>query len=253
MDPLRVSAKHLPDTDPELLQRFAVVQPAAVRRMVEVLSTHRELVTLYAADDHSTFLLTQIIAVGDKGLVVDMTTDGGRAERFRPGGRCIAICLPLNLKVQFEMEIVALDRTERSSTLRCAMPAVLFRIQRREAFRVAPPPGYGAALVIRTGDGGERRIELSDVSATGLGFSSPADETWIPGQVIEHARLYLGHYAPLPCTLVVATVFPEAAAPGGAGRMRVGCAFRHLSGEVSRDLQRFVTDVERAQRLLPPL
>ncbi|MEZ5649165.1 MAG: flagellar regulator YcgR PilZN domain-containing protein [Burkholderiaceae bacterium] len=254
MQPLGINALHLPEPEDDLLRPFAITEPGAIRQLLKPLFEQAELITVYAGGDNQSFLLTQIVAMGDRGLVIDLKTDEGRIDALTNSGRCTAISLSGGVKLQFTMEIDKIDRLGDSPSMRCKLPGVAYRIQRRNAFRVRPPAGFGAAVVLREQAQIEHRYELVDVSVTGISFVAPHEvQRWANGRIFEHSRLYLGMYAPLPCTVAVTSVFPIEDSASDAVRAHIGCALRHLSGDVERQIQRFVTDAQRANRLLPPL
>ncbi|MEZ5661355.1 MAG: flagellar regulator YcgR PilZN domain-containing protein [Burkholderiaceae bacterium] len=256
MQPLGISSMHLPEPEDSALRPFAIHQPEAIRRTLQAMFEHAELITVFAQDNPHCFLLTQILAIGEAGMVIDLKTDEGRIAELTRRGHCTAISLAQGVKFQFSMAIEKIDRQGDTISARCRLPAVVYRIQRRDAFRVRPPAGYGAAVVLRDPDGAEQRIELDDISATGISFTVQSDPArWHIGRQFEHSRLYLGMYPPIPCTVAISGIITPGVSPAleTAPGYHVGCELRHMSGEAERNLQRFITDVQRASRKLPPL
>lgn len=254
MDPIELQSSARPEPDGPGLEAFAIRGEAAIRALLESVARRNTMLTVFAHDDHDTFLVTRIDAIGARGLVVDLTTESARAHRLADGGRSIAVCRLDGVKLQIPLGIERIDGHEGTGmSMRCSLPEVVYRLQRRDGYRVRPMPGHAAAVVLRDGRGGELRYELYDISVAGLSFIADADRRWTVGDRHEHARLYLGVYSPLPCTLDVSSLKPFVCSQEANERWHVGCAFRYLSGEVERDLQRFVTDFQRATRMLPPL
>ncbi|MEZ5739170.1 MAG: PilZ domain-containing protein [Burkholderiaceae bacterium] len=252
MMPLDISDRYLPEAEDERLRAHEIAGEAGIRRLLEQAIASDEIVTLFPSDQTDVFVLTRIIALGAKGLLVDIKTDEGRLEAMRPGAECIGVCVMHQVKIQFHMKMEQLDDGPDGHVLQCALPSRAYRIQRREAFRVRVPPSRLVRIVVRDGRQGETGFAVHDLSVTGLRLVSPASQAWTVGGMHEHARLEIDDQVPMPCTLRIVAI--EQGPPTPSPQMvQVACELWHLPGAVERRLQQFVTELERGARGLPPL
>jgi c-di-GMP-binding flagellar brake protein YcgR len=252
MTPLDISERYLPEPEDEPLQSYLISEAPRIRRLLDQVIASNEIVTLFPSDNPDAFVLTRIMALGAKGLLVDIKTDEGRLEAMHPGGECIGVCVMGQIKIQFHMAIEQLDDGPDGHVLQCALPSRAYRIQRRKAYRVRPPRTRAVRVVLRDGRQGELTFPVHDLSVIGLGLRAPASPVWSVGAMHEHARLEFDDRAPLPCTLKIVSVEDNASEPA-TETVRVACELRHLPGSVERQLQQLVTELERAERGLPPL
>ncbi len=132
------------------------------------------------------------------------------------------------------------------ATLHAPIPAEVYRLQRREAFRVRPPAEDDAHCVQRLGVGRELRHPLVDLSAGGLSVRVPGDAPApSPGRIWRHARIETAAGIVIPCELVVRGVYED---PAQEGMRRVAFAFHAMPSEVLRRVQRYVIDIEKRGR-----
>jgi hypothetical protein len=123
-----------------------------------------------------------------------------------------------------------------------------------EAFRVAPATESTARLWVRDpgGPDGERRIPVTDVSATGLGLRMQRSDSDAPvvGTVFDRVRMELPGTSPIHCDLVVRAIGADLS--GERGALRVGCEFRGLDSAAARAVQVFVNTAQTRGRRLRP-
>jgi hypothetical protein len=242
-----------PETDPERLAPHAVVDPGERLRLIESLRTAREMVTLHAADDADCFVVSRVVAIDrDRGTVdFEFNTDEARETAFRRVDRLLCVALPGGVKLQFELERFAIVDLPDHARLRAHLPDRAWRIQRREAYRVAAPPLGPARLRLARGETSPEVI-LLDLSATGLAFACAAHEappvdTRLPG-----AWLELPGCAPIGCVLRVRDVAPLADAD--PAMLRIGCGLEGLDPPAMRAVQVHVNSAQtRARRSRPRL
>ena len=129
--------------------------------------------------------------------------------------------------------------------LQCEFPDRLWRINRRETFRVAASPRLGVDVVI----GGERpqNYRLVDLGLGGMAFEVPAgDERPLAvGDRLEPCWLTGEEMVSHPFALVVRSVV---AGSGDRPRRRVGASLAAEDALVTRDLQLAMYRLEAARR-----
>lgn len=251
-----------PDAPGSLDPRFRVEGELAVRAILRELMTRHALVAVYPEGRAEDALVTTIAYVDADGVELD-ASGVSPAAALRSAHFAVGVAFPDNVKTQFELrglsvtEEVPRARSARganapvsrhasdaaATTLHARLPAVIYRLQRRDAFRVHPPLEDAARCVRRLGDGNEIAYALFDLSAGGLSVVVPAgesppsrDELW------RHSRIETGSGRTIPCDLLVRRVFED---PSGTGAHRVAFAFHAPPSEVLRQIQLYVIDLEK--------
>ena len=242
-----MTSQFLPDPPADLRPEFEIRGRVAIVRFLRELQARRRLVTVYAGDGTDAFLVTSLIDVGTDGMLVDFTTASGPRDALLRAGRGTLVGFLEDVKLQTDLTVRGVIDSPGQCLLDVALPEVLWRIQRREAFRVQPLARDLAQVVIRTRDGGERSLRVADLSVAGVGLTLPVGMTRpAPGERWMHSRLEVNGRAPIPCDLKVRNVREGSRGPADA--VRLGCLFEHLPSEVQRALQIYVIDTERAMR-----
>lgn len=246
-----------PDAPDALRPEFRIEGEFAVRAVLRELMTRRALVTLYPEGHIDDALVTHIVHVGPEGIELDATGQPRSAAALRRASFAIGVAFPGSVKTQFRLErLSSTDEVPLPAAagaaaatvtrLRAPLPAELYRLQRREAFRVSPPPEDDAHCVQHVGVGRELRHPLVDLSAGGLAvLLLPGSAIPTPGRIWRHSRIETAVVPPIPCELVVRGVYPD---PARDDARRVAFAFQAMPSEVLRRIQVYVIDIEKRLR-----
>ncbi|MCX7274611.1 MAG: flagellar brake protein [Burkholderiales bacterium] len=154
----------------------------------------------------------------------------------------VVVALPENIRIQFDCPQPRITGNGDRFEVICAMPTLIHRIQRRDAYRVRPPMRRPVQCVMRPFQGQERAYQVLDVSATGVALAiDPEFALPAIGEIWQHCRLEIPGYAPIPCDLDVRVIgpAPEGDPPGN----RIGCLFHRPI-----PVQVYVRDAERLLR-----
>ena len=239
-----MSASLQPETDLEFLRPFRVDGALAVRALLRELITRRALIAIYSDSERDDFVISQILTVDDHQIDLDFVTDESR--RGIGQGRVIVIGLLETVKVQFVLDPVQHVSHPGGVLLRAPLPDHVFRIQRRESFRVRPRVHDQLTVALRRPDG-ERIERIIDLSVGGLSYAIAAGAA-LPtaGDVHRFSRIEAPDRPPIPCELVVRHVSAGLRSENGAHR--IGCEYHRLDSEAARALQIAVVDLERRYR-----
>lgn len=237
----------LPETDPAFLRPFLVEGVLAVRALLRELVTHRALLAIYAGHELEDFVISQVTHLDDHSIELDFVTDDDRRQAIARAGGVVVIGLLETVKVQFELSPIGLDLRDGRPVLRARHPQTMYRIQRRDAFRVRPPAGEPASVVIRLSPGAEQHFRVIDFSATGVAYAmAPGSALPLEGTVLHLSRLECAGRPPIPCDLLVRHVSAGLLSENGAHR--IGCEFYRIDSLAERAVQMIVIDLERRQR-----
>ncbi len=247
-----------PDAPGALSPKYRIEGAFAVRAALRELMVRRSLVTLYPEGRVEDALVTRIVHVAPQGVELDASGQPQSAAALREADYAIGVAFPEGVKTQFRLErlslsdepVHAVDADASSAALvtmlRAPVPLDLYRIQRRESFRVRPPVDDDAHCVQRIGIGRELRHRLIDLSAGGLSLRLTADE--IPpaaGRIWRHSRIETATSVVIPCELVARGVYED---PTLEGDRRVAFAFHAMPSEALRRVQMYVIDIEKRLR-----
>jgi c-di-GMP-binding flagellar brake protein YcgR len=249
---------HRPETDAEMLEQYRVPDHGERSRLLSELVTAGDMVTLHADGTHDCFVVSKLLAVDTARDTVEFefTTDEERHATFKRSGRAVAVALLARVKLQFDLSPIAVESGAGRQRLHAALPRSMSRLQRRDAYRVAPPVESTARLWLSDpqAESGERRVQVLDVSANGLGLGMSAQNSDLPavGDLLQGCRLELPGFAPIRCTLSVRAVAP--APEGGRGGLRIGCEFSTIDAHAARAVQMYVNAAQtRGRRLRPKI
>jgi flagellar brake protein len=230
------------------LDEFRIASPREIAGFLAQLTDNKIPVALNAADgDIETTLLWTVDAERNRlAFWADASDSKTRHLVERPGH--VVVAYLHNVKLQFEIGPLVLERGDPVSVLSCAVPRELFRFQRRNAYRVRPLVGEGLTARLVHPDIPDMPLELSvlDLSLGGCALLLP-DDIPVPqrGAVLRKVEFDLDVDIALRVDLRVQNVAPrQLAAPG----MRIGCEFVDAKSGTLCAVQRFVDDLQKRRR-----
>lgn len=237
----------MPETDPTFLDPYRVEGPVAIKALLRDLIAKRAFVAIYSSRDFDDFVISQILAFDDQQVDLDFVTDDARQKMILAGGKVLVIGLLETVKVQFDLEPATMVQTPAGWILRGPLPKRVYRIQRRDAFRVRPRLSDTVSVSVRGPSGTESLFRVIDFSVGGLAYAINAGEP-LPREGTTHtfSRVECPDRAPIPCELLVRHVSAGLRSENGAHR--IGCEFNRLESEAARALQIAVIDMERRYR-----
>lgn len=241
-----------PETDVAALARHAIGDAAERGRLLASLAEQGEVIALYPAGAADAFVVSRALGcdAAHGRLELEFTADAARESTFARAGRATAVALLARVKLQFELDRLRIDGTTRRLLAEARGPFA--RLQRRDAFRVVPPPDAQARLAVSEGSA-EHRVVVLDVSATGIAFRFDAPPSPLPklGQVWSGCRLELPATAAIRCALQVRSVDPMVT-EDHAPQVRIGCEFAGLEPSAARAVQVYVNAAQTRRRRLRP-
>jgi c-di-GMP-binding flagellar brake protein YcgR len=240
-----------PETDPRRLAPHAVDDGAERLGLLEALRAADEMVTLHAARDLDCFVVSRVVGLDAARGTIDFEfkTDDAREAAFRRADRLVGVAFPGGVKLQFELARFTIVDLPDPARLRAHLPERAWRIQRRDAYRVTPPPHGLARLHLPDGEAA-REVAVVDVSATGLAYLARSADAPEVGARMAGALLGLPACAPIRCVLHVRDVAP--AFGEDRATLRVGCELEGLDPPAMRAVQVYVNAAQvRARRARP--
>ena len=246
MQALMSEARVWPEPD-DRLARFRVVEPLAVLACLRALRNEDAPVTLHAEPGaRDACAIGRIVAVNAPVDRIEIAA-GGQDARLAALARlaqATAVAFADRVKIQFVLSgLACVADADGGVRLRALVPPTLYRVQRRDAFRVRPA-WRARCTVPQPGGRPALSATVLDASVGGVSLGWTAPEAPRVGARLEDCQLALPGLSEFRCDLLVRSV-GEPAPDAEPGTLRVGCAFEALSGPMQRTLQRFVFDTDK--------
>jgi c-di-GMP-binding flagellar brake protein YcgR len=171
-------------------------------------------------------------------------------DRLVEADEAVAVAYLDSVKLQFDVQHITLVRGAQAATLQCALPASVFRFQRRNAYRVRTDGRHGPCARLRHPSIPDMPLALRvlDVSIGGCALWLPQDVPPLQaGTRIGEATIELG-----PDTRFTATVQIQHVSSAGSTDtgVRLGCEWVQLGGPAERVLQRWIDQAQKRRRML---
>jgi c-di-GMP-binding flagellar brake protein YcgR len=215
------------------------------------LTRATDLITAYfnGGDD---FLLTALLAVDDKGIVLDYGASDETNRKALAARKMILIATHDRVKIQFAVSGVVETQHEGRPAFRAPLPQKLLRLQRREYYRLMAPVAYPlkCELTLLQEDGTPRNIEAQVVDISGGGIAvmtAPSGFKFSVGQHFESCTLELPDIGTIRAELRVCNLF-DVTLRNGSRSKRCGCQFMNLSAAMVTMVERYIMKVERERK-----
>lgn len=171
--------------------------------------------------------------------------------RLLQGDEAVAVAYLDNIKLQFEVQGLVLVRGATTTTLQAAMPAEIYRFQRRSAYRVRPGERASPRARLRHPAIPDMQVTLRilDVSLGGCALWLPDDVPALQaGSVLADVHVELDSATRFTATLTLQHIGSLGGGSGARG-LRVGCEWQ-LAGSGERTLQQWIDQAQKRQRML---
>lgn len=171
-------------------------------------------------------------------------------QRLVDGNEAVAVAYLDSVKLQFDLQGLLLVRGTKSCALQSRMPRVMYRFQRRNAFRVRTLEQHGPVARLRHPSLPEMALVLRvlDVSVGGCALLLPPDVPSVqPGIRVAGVGIELDADTRFTTTLTLQHVTSIGSSERG---VRLGCEWSPLGGAAERALQRYIDQTQKRRRLL---
>mgnify|MGYP000846226861 FL=1 len=228
---------------------FRVDSGAEIAGLLRQLRDAATPMVLSAPD--GTAVVTELWSIDGERQRINFTAElrDPALQRLVDADEAAAVGYLDSVKLQFDLQDLLLVRGPHSSALQARLPTVLYRFQRRNAYRVRTLDRQSPTARMRHPAIPDMQLALRviDVSVGGCAMLLPADVPALePGLTLRGVVLELD-----ADTRFVATVqIQHLSALQGDERMRVGCEWRALEADAQRVLQRYIDQTQKRRRLL---
>lgn len=231
------------------IDEFRVGHPAEVLSLLRRLVDGNTLIQLSAPGGASYTTVLWAVDAQQRRISFDADASHPQVGPLVEAGEVTAVAYLDAIKLQFDLQGLMLVHGSNASALQAALPAVLYRFQRREYFRVKAREGAVARLRHPALPEMQLALRLLDVSIGGCALALPGDVPPIAAGIrIAGVKVELDADTHFEATLGIQHV------SGGfhpqARGARLGCSFVALGGAAERSLQRYIDLTQRRSRLL---
>lgn len=224
----------------------------SVKEIVSILKHIAENATqvaLYYADGNY-FVLSTLLGVNEKGLWLEQSTNERDNKRILESDDLILVSTHLDVKVQFSAKQAHSMEYQGYSAFHLPLPKCIYRLQRRESFRLEIPSTKPLRCTIPVGEPGAvqpREVSLMDISTGGMKLTYPeGDVELVQGQSYENCQIKLPDMGTVSVTMIVRGI-SSLPTKSGHNIKRAGCQFVNLSTASNILLQRYVNSMQRAK------
>lgn len=236
--------------DAAALDEYRITAPAEIQLLLQKLLDERTLITLSGphGDSYTTLMFK---ADPDRQTLCFSASDGDtRLDALLESGEIVAVAYLDSIKIQFDLDGVVEVKGGKHSALNARYPKVMFRFQRRSAFRVQPFATKAPVARFRHPAMPDMQLALRvlDVSLSGVALFLPDNVPMITAGVkIGQCRLDLDDDTALDVGLVIHHV--TAINPDSKGA-RLGCEITGLDWS-DRSLQHYINQTQKRRIALP--
>jgi c-di-GMP-binding flagellar brake protein YcgR len=229
---------------------FRVDSPTEIRSLLRQLRDGNTPLVLSAPDGAT--VVAELWSFDSDQQRVNLTGDDNNPalQGLVDADEAVAVAYLDNVKLQFDLQDLLLVRGPRSCALQARCPQVVYRFQRRSAYRVRTLERHSPSARLRHPALPDMRLDLRvlDVSIGGCALFLPADVPPLePGLTLQGVQVELDADTRFTATLQIQHI--SSINPQAQG-LRVGCEWRTLEREAERSLQRYIDQTQKRRRLL---
>lgn len=237
------------ELSPEDDEKHRITSAKEIGFVLRHLADKGVRVALYYGVD-SEFILTTLIGVDDTGLWLEPSPSSTDNEHVVESHQLTVVSSHLQAKVQFRAKQISKVEYKNRPAFYLPMPSVIYRLQRREYFRLMTPIAKPLRCIITSGKPPVRRLHeivIMDISGGGIGLTCTETELeLVPGKSYSDCRIELPEIGTITGTIEVKNLSSLTSASGRTIK-RAGCEFKKLDGASTILLQRYVTAMQQSR------
>lgn len=230
-------------------EEFRIVSAIEIELVLRNIAEKGSRVALYYGDT-AYFILTTLLDVDDTGLWLEQSPNSTGNKRIIESDDLVCVSSHLNIKVQFTAHHASATEHQGYPAFYLPLPDSIYRVQRRNSFRLTPPTSEPLRCVIPTSEPQkESRMEVTimDISTGGVKITCAENDIELEeGKTYENCQIKLTDIGTINVTITVMSLV-SLATKSGQILKRAGCQFQKLDGATNILLQRYVNNVQRAK------
>lgn len=218
-----------------------------IQSFLRNISESGSRVALYY-DGSKGFIMTSLLTIGEKGMWVEQSVDAPKNRQIAESKRITLVSSHNQVKIQFAVEGARVVTHQGYPAFYLPLPANLYRIQRREYFRLAIPLSERLRCNVpmnHTLAGGSVELPVMDISVGGIRLTCAEENIeFVIGQTYPGCQIELTDVGRIEVALRVKNLVSLSPKPGQT-ITRIGCEFVNLDNASAVLMQRYVTNMQR--------
>lgn len=228
--------------------KHRITSPSEIKSLMHDIAKSEDRVALYYNHGNN-HLQTTLLAVDDACLWLKRNQDDANNINITESDELILVGSHFNVKIQFTVNKCEYLMYQGQPALRLPLPNSLYRLQRRDYYRLTAPVVNPLQCVIGTDKKSPitktQEFTIMDISCGGVGLT--CKETGVeltPGKSYANCIIDLPGVGTIRGTIEVRNLVLLTFA-SGLTQKRAGCQFNNLSEQSIILLQRYVTNMQR--------
>jgi len=208
------------------------------------------------------FIMTTVLDIDEDGLWVEPGHTSTENHHITESRKITLVSSHNQVKVQCVVNAASKVTYDGQPALFLPLPESLFRLQRREYFRLSLPQSEHLRCLINIAKpkGGnlpddvtplettvvDVEVQAADISGGGIGLICMEGEfDFVPGETYNDCQIDLPDIGTIHVSITIKNIIPLSKSRSGKILQRAGCEFTDIDGQTSGKLQRFITDKQR--------
>jgi c-di-GMP-binding flagellar brake protein YcgR len=230
--------------------RHRVISAKEIEFVMHHIAEKMTKVALYY-DDANDFILTTLLAADETGLWLEQSPSGSVNKRITESNKLVFVSSHFQAKVQFTADHPSSVWYLGYPAFFLPLPDSLYRIQRREYFRLMTPVVNPLRCIIGAGKATSPKppheFIIMDISCGGVGLTCKESDTELtPGTSYPDCQIDLPEVGTIKGTIEVRNLV-SLTSESGHTQCRAGCEFKNLDGASTMLLQRYITYIQRVK------
>lgn len=239
----------------ELLSRreeeeHGIHSPVEIQFILNTIAEQDARMVVYYGDANYFFMST-LLAVDSSGLWLEQSPNPTDNRRVLESDKLVFVSAHLQVKVQFSAKRATSVKYDGYPAFFVPLPKCIYRLQRREHFRLALSPAEYLHCALPTAPAQgipQREVTVMDISVGGIKLNcAEADIELEEGKVYENCQITLPEAGKITVTIIVKNLTLVHTKSGNTIK-RAGCQFINVDGATNILLQRYINNMQRAAK-----
>ncbi len=223
--------------------KFLIKSPKEIQRTLQAIAQKKTAAVLYFENEQR-FFKTLLLEVTNDVIWMDVGPSEEENKSLLRSDNITLVTTHQGAKVQFVCQQPLLANYACQTAFHFSLPPHIFRVQRRDFFRMPTSADSPLKCVIPVTQGGSlnhHEITIMNISEGGVSLICKGNNISLEaGAIYPDCRIELPDIGTLVVTLQVKNPFDVTSANGTVIK-HTGCEFIHLDGKMSILLQRYLS------------
>lgn len=222
--------------------KFLISSTKEIKLILQAIARNKSFVALYFDNDEH-FLKTLLLCANEQGIWLDISQNEEENAALLKSNAFTLVTMHNGAKVQFACQHAVAAVYASNPAFFFPLPSQIFRLQRRDYFRINLPTDVPLKCIIppKPGNAGNQHmVTIMDISLGGVALKCKESNVRLEeGALYPDCQIELPEIGTLIATIQVRHLF-DVNTPSGAVIKHAGCEFVGLDSKMSMLLQRYI-------------